>query len=74
MMNCKEISLVNNYTQCNEDGTFKTKQCNDQECRCVTKDGIPISGFKAPANESEYMNCGKLNNQFPNCFKNDNMN
>ena len=52
------MSEMNSLTQCNLDGTFKFKQCNDQECRCVTKDGIPISDFKSSLDQSESMNCG----------------
>lgn len=58
-MSCLEMQETNGQTECNiNDGTFKAKQCNDQECRCVTKDGIPISDFKSSLNESQHMNCG----------------
>lgn len=59
-MSCLEMRETNGQTECNKDGSFKSKQCNDQECRCVTKDGIPISDFKAALNESQFMNCGNI--------------
>jgi hypothetical protein len=56
-IDCKQLVEINPESQCDADGAFKVKQCNDQGCRCVTKYGIPISDFKASLADSEYMNC-----------------
>ncbi|CAF0833091.1 unnamed protein product [Brachionus calyciflorus] len=55
--NCFDFKLISEHTECDEDGYFKPKQCNEQECRCVSADGFPISDFRTNISESEGMNC-----------------
>ncbi|RNA27777.1 cysteine-rich motor neuron 1 -like [Brachionus plicatilis] len=54
---CLLFKEINANTECNEEGKFLPRQCNQQECRCVTQDGIPISDFKANVSDADQMNC-----------------
>jgi hypothetical protein len=54
---CYHIKEIDEQIECNPDGSFKPTQCNDEECRCVTKYGTPISEFRANLSDSDRMNC-----------------
>jgi hypothetical protein len=30
-ISCEQAAMTNNFTQCNSDGTYKSKQCDENE-------------------------------------------